>query len=106
MILGKIKLEVEYINYKYYFCRPIELANGEEHPRIRGIAHVVYLEKNNLIPNLNRGEEITVYGIFSRKHTIEEFRRGFTNVKVSPVDEETYNRLKQIYNSESHCFEF
>lgn len=105
MILGKITVEVENIyGTKNYFCRPVANGQGEVHPRIVGVCQVVSLKKCSLSSGLHRGQEFTTYAIFNRRHSIDDFRRGYTKVEASPITEEIYNQLIEIYPQSPHAF--
>jgi hypothetical protein len=102
MILGKITVRVENTGgHRYYFCRPI--ANGVDAPfdSIIGVCQVVYLEKSIITEALVNNSIITVFGIFNRKITQENWDRSFVDVKVSPITEDIYDELLLIYPQES-----
>ena len=106
MILGKIKVLIAHQGgTKYFFCRPLANSNNENHPRITGICHVVYVEKCLLNEHLEIDNEFECFGIFDKINTIEEFRRGYTHLKVSPITEAVYNQLIESYPQKEHAFQ-
>lgn len=105
MILGKITVKIENKGgNRYFFARPICAGNDIEHPGIRGICHVVYIEKSYLTQILVRDMEFTCYAILDRNHTREEWEGGYTKLKITPITEEVYLQLKEIYPQENHIF--
>ena len=103
MYLGKITFRIENKNPKWFFCRPVSNNRGS-FISIRGICQVVYVEKCDLIENLNIDDEVTTYAIFHKTNTQEAFDRSFCHINISPITEEIYNRLLEIYPQKEHAF--
>ena len=104
MILGKITVKVEYINQKYFFCRPIANGLNVAHPQIVGIPHVVHMERNTLNTHLTKDEVFTTYAIFSRLHTDSQWLAGYTRVTINPITDSIYNSLLALYPQKIHTF--
>jgi hypothetical protein len=104
MILGKVKVKVESVGSKYLFCRPLIAGNDREFPARYGICHVIYVERGLLTEHVNTQGEYWFYGIFDKAPASYHFDGGYMNTKVSPITEEIYNALIEIYPQRETCF--
>lgn len=105
MILGKITVKVEHFGgHRYFYCRPVANAANEPHPAIIGVAHVVYLEKSLLTAHLGIDDIFECYAIFDKITYPHQWEIGYTKTKATPITEEIFNQLSEIYPQENHSF--